>query len=679
MTTVRKRAMGSHLEKQKQGKCDPRTSTRTTRAGSGDSRVSEQDVTDNADALAIVHREPRRHASTARRPSSPVPSVASDQSAIVPSRRPTIPSAIGNVLDSAPMFAPMRRHRIDVNLPYDMHTVEAFRSPQFCIGTPLDPFRTMPQAHHQEVSVEYLKFHCSRSFGTRAMGQHWIPTLVKSHHAFLSTLCIASAHHDAIHDLRHDSPQTLALRQEMAHLIGQNLLNPQTCVSDYNIIALTQLICSEVITGNRAMLQYHEDGIAKMVDMRGGLNTLGVNGRLASTLSWVSLVSAVLREERPRSKYTDFCASRVRNDYPATMTIPESPIFRPEGRAEFAGIKRSQERLQRCDKDTLSLLEKISMMTDLFLHETAKSRKNEGTLKAIQREITQFPSVSERALTNVLTKRDHVYEAVRIACVLQATAIVRRVPLSKALEYAATAAATPQLQTHTPAPSSCAPSPSHISPMTAMHHDPRHDSPVTNFSTSPSYVTSSSPNTAQMNSYFTANPRASFSTVLTPSSSAENLVALNTNTNSHNSHTFFPRPAPQSQLPATNTLLSCLKSAIDNSDIADCWSDMAGVLLWIGLVSGAASCKEKDEKGRVLRRWFAALTVRCAIVLCFEHPEAVHATMLRMGEVVEGVGRGGANGSGNGQGNGSATESGIVLTDTRRPSGGARGGKRRRV
>jgi hypothetical protein len=61
---------------------------------------------------------------------------------------------------------------------------------------------------------------------------------------------------------------------------------------------------------------------------------------------------------------------------------------------------------------------------------------------------------------------------------------------------------------------------------------------------------------------------------------------------------------------------------------------MAGVLLWIGLLVGAAS----RRSDKVLKKWFSALAVRCSILLCFEHPEAMHATVLRMSEFVEGVG-----------------------------------------
>jgi hypothetical protein len=85
-------------------------------------------------------------------------------------------------------------------------------------------------------------------------------------------------------------------------------------------------------------------------------------------------------------------------------------------------------------------------------------------------------------------------------------------------------------------------------------------------------------------------------------------------------------------------LLEDLKTALHNSDIGDCWSDMAGVLLWIGLTAGAASAR---HKAKVLRNWFVALVMRTSMVLCFEHPEAIHAAYLRMANIVEALSDGG--------------------------------------
>jgi hypothetical protein len=79
-------------------------------------------------------------------------------------------------------------------------------------------------------------------------------------------------------------------------------------------------------------------------------------------------------------------------------------------------------------------------------------------------------------------------------------------------------------------------------------------------------------------------------------------------------------------------LLQELRDALGKSDMSNCWDDMAGVLLWIALTAGAASIRSDDKR---LRRYFSALAIRVSTFLCFEHPEALHATLLRMMDITE--------------------------------------------
>ncbi|KAF1965523.1 hypothetical protein BU23DRAFT_560987 [Bimuria novae-zelandiae CBS 107.79] len=570
MTRVRKKAMGSYLkEKKPRGtEKDAQHRPREDSMGSRSSVGSEQqDAIPNSEAIKLMDWDRRKSSH-----STPELHTRLTPDAQV-SRLPRI--SMDFVLPSAPIVVPSRT---GVPLPYDETVPKPFQS----IGKPLDPFQTMFQSSHPKVSVEELKFYCSRSFGTKAMGLHWIPTVVQRPHTFLSTLCLASAHYDAVHERSIESVQTLALRQEVMHLISQNLLNPETRGDDHNVVALTQLIASEIIAAEEMTLDFHERGIDAMIRTRGGLRQLGMNGRLASTISWVSLESAVLREGKPRAPYVDYCASTCTKNYPNTATIPESPLYCP--RTEFETIKRSS----RCSPQTMDLLKDIRMMMDLFLHETKQSRQNSLSLKNIYKKITtQYPPLSELQKTNVLASNGWMYEAIRIAATLTATSIMQRMPLSEALKHTAK---TEKAQSGTP--SAILTSNAGISPTS-----PRQDSPLTASSTS--------------------NPFT-----FTPTYSRPRLTSAS-------SHRSPPDP--------TTTLLTHLKLALQNSNLSACWADMAGVLLWVALTVGAASRKSGEK---VLNKWFKALAMRVTVVLCFEHPEAIHASLLRMGDLVEGV-RGG--------------------------------------
>ncbi|KAF2833046.1 hypothetical protein CC86DRAFT_338152 [Ophiobolus disseminans] len=512
------------------------------------------------------------------------------------------------ILPSAPIVLPCRT---TVPLPYDEHIPPLFVS----IGKSLDPFRTMFQASHPGVSVEELKFHCSRYFGTRSLGRYWIPTALSYPHTFLGTLCLATTYHDVMHELPLESIQTVALRQEVIHLVGRNMLNPETSVSDHNIMAVIQLIISEVIGREESGLTWHESGIETMVKQRGGLNQLGVHGRLASSISWVSLAIAVLREEQPRSMYLDYCTANSKKHYQPTATIPESPIYCP--RSTFKTIQRSS----RCTPKAQELLGDIRMMIDIFLHETRQTRRNSQTLLNLYKKIistSEYPSAPELGKSQVLTEHDWKYEAIRIASIIQATAIIRRLPLSEALSHAA----NPRTQSVTTNSTIATTSNETISlfehltsPSISIHS--------ASSTIAPSYF----PPTGARSSNSSINAsRPSFSSTMSaprPSMSSTHSAA--------SSHDYFPAPTTPI-LNSTTTFLRDLRTAIEASNMSECWSDMAGVLLWVCLVVGAAS---KNSENKVLKKYFSALTMRAGIMLCFEHPEAINSTVLKMCEVVD--------------------------------------------
>lgn len=82
-----------------------------------------------------------------------------------------------------------------------------------------------------------------------------------------------------------------------------------------------------------------------------------------------------------------------------------------------------------------------------------------------------------------------------------------------------------------------------------------------------------------------------------------------------------------------------IKEALMKTDISTCWGKMAGVLLWISLVAGAAASPRSQaavrpsKESKDARRWLAAVTIRCSILLGFEHPKAVLGTLKRMSEL----------------------------------------------
>ena len=172
MTKVRKKAMGSYLEKEKK----PKNSAQgqRSRLQSEDSTGSRASVGSDQQDVPVAHipnsevlQMSRGQKRSSGRPSSPIRSPGSsshDGQAASPDNQKKeqnnqlsrVRHAFDNLLPSAPIVRPMRTN---VTLVYDETAPGPFQS----IGRPLDPFRTMFQAHHPRISVEELKFHCMLS------------------------------------------------------------------------------------------------------------------------------------------------------------------------------------------------------------------------------------------------------------------------------------------------------------------------------------------------------------------------------------------------------------------------------------------------------------------------------------------------------------------------------------
>jgi len=632
MNIVRKKAMDSFL------KGDGKSSSRSKSSAGGSrfSSVDSESKGSNKSKLSVVSLEPVAESSTIPTTMSHGAESVGHTRANSPSRSSVTPSShnqdtswpessIARTQQSGdfvlPAFPIFLRCEKGVPIPYDAYTPQPFQS----IGKSLDPFRTMFQASHPGVSVEELKFHCSRYFGTKALGKYWIPTALSYPHTFLGTLCLATAYHDVINELELESVQTIALRQEVIHLVGRNMLDPETRVSDHNIMAIIQLIISEVIGREESGLTWHENGIEGMIRQRGGLKKLGVNGRLASAISWVSLATSVLREERPRAMYAEYCATNSTRQYRPTATLPESPIHCP--RAVWKTIPRST----KCTPKAQELLGDIRTMIESMLNEKRSTRRNSQTLMDLYKKITspiEYPPVSEIRKSRLLTWHDYKYEAIRITSIIQATAIMRRKPLSEVVSEVADLPTSPAFyQVSGTAPAN--------EPLFSPHDTGAEHSispTMLSYGTSPAMPPSYFPPTnprSSMSSFNAARPSFS-STTSAPRPS----ISLTRSTSSD--HVYFPAPtapAPNS----TTTLLKDLRDTIEKSNISACWGDMAGVLLWIGLVVGAAS---KKSESKIHRKYFSALTMRAGVMLCFEHPESIHSTMVKMCEVVEALGAG---------------------------------------
>jgi hypothetical protein len=171
------------------------------------------------------------------------------------------------------------------------------------LGFKVSPYHTWLQSANTAVDLEKLKYACGRRLRSISMAKLWLPNLILARHSFLSTICISAAHDEAMQRVVFGSEslslrgskkavvyERLAVKSEVIAMINASLDDPEQRTSDATIIAVLNMLNSEIIGCDPGALKAHQEGLNKMISIRGGLDKLGVLGHLARTTSITMLV-----------------------------------------------------------------------------------------------------------------------------------------------------------------------------------------------------------------------------------------------------------------------------------------------------------------------------------------------------------------------------------------------------
>jgi hypothetical protein len=109
----------------------------------------------------------------------------------------------------------------------------------------------------------------------------WIPTLVGTRVAFMSSLCFAAVHLEAISSSSGESYEAAAAKLEVMHLINESMSNPTHVASNPIIVSAVHLTFAELVNLEDAVASSHCGGIERMISIRGGAHKLGMDGQLA--------------------------------------------------------------------------------------------------------------------------------------------------------------------------------------------------------------------------------------------------------------------------------------------------------------------------------------------------------------------------------------------------------------
>ena len=111
---------------------------------------------------------------------------------------------------------------------------------------------------------------------------------------------MATSHHLKAHGPRSTHPVDASQLRDMAmREINHALADQRRATSDPMVVAVAHMACHEALHGQSNLFHTHMTGLARMVDLRGGLAALGADGALERLLRWVDVSTAEARACRP--------------------------------------------------------------------------------------------------------------------------------------------------------------------------------------------------------------------------------------------------------------------------------------------------------------------------------------------------------------------------------------------
>jgi hypothetical protein len=120
----------------------------------------------------------------------------------------------------------------------------------------------------------------------------WFPLVMTEAATFQVIMLLAASHFASLQHSRDHGPSLLQLKSKAISLISNALAKDGP--SDQLIGAVAKMASYEAMFGDQISYGEHMKGLVKMIELRGGLSSLGLNGMLAKICIWIDCNSAVL-------------------------------------------------------------------------------------------------------------------------------------------------------------------------------------------------------------------------------------------------------------------------------------------------------------------------------------------------------------------------------------------------
>ena len=102
--------------------------------------------------------------------------------------------------------------------------------------------------------------------------------------SFLSHVSAGCVYQDVAEGFIDDSPLTVYAKTKLIRMVKDSLQAYNTQTDDFTILSILHLLISEIGSVDQEAFYMHQDALVNIVQQRGGLGGLGVNGRIATFL-----------------------------------------------------------------------------------------------------------------------------------------------------------------------------------------------------------------------------------------------------------------------------------------------------------------------------------------------------------------------------------------------------------
>ena len=122
----------------------------------------------------------------------------------------------------------------------------------------------------------------------------WFPLVLSEQAIFYVVVLLSASNYASLRYPHGHGPNLLLLKSRAISSINEALKATDNPISDELIGAVAKMASYEAMFGDQPTYEMHMRGLVKMVQLRGGLLSLGLGGLLARICVWIDCNSAFL-------------------------------------------------------------------------------------------------------------------------------------------------------------------------------------------------------------------------------------------------------------------------------------------------------------------------------------------------------------------------------------------------